>query len=604
MNEFEELENKLKNLLEQGSPPPVELRKAILELDEWINSQDFSSASQTQRELAQSYLMNLRSRLRQSEGNEAPSPTDAQQDPQIQPDEFDDLINIEPEPDFSGDNLTPIKSTESGSKMSPAHQPQAEEWMEDAERLFYRGRYTDAIRLFDRILQIEPKWERARQHRNEAENYLRTGYIPPVALPSEAASAFGKAQSAARVGRYKDALALIGKAQAVLRDSGIQRWQEGLEFEQKLQESIDAENVFQEGVQLFDQGNLDEAIESVETAARATGLPKYSDKAQEYRSIRDTLKKHNEALSSVSIDPKLVAQAKSYLELFSSNYGDNPLVQRFRTRLNNNIPRALGPLKEQARNLKNQAERSTSLDETHHIAQQAKSVLEQMRDLQGLDESSERLWNEVEKLLRDVTRLSNELEQARTAYENQRNWPSQAARLSQEVRERYPGDAGVIQFSRQLNRFFFLKNLVKIGLVILGLLLLAGIAWFGIGKFQDYQLSLTPTATQTATSTSTPTRTSTPTPTATITPTPTLTFTPTPTPTIAQTLRDVWARSNCYEGYPAIGKIPANSQVDFLPAERRFDNFSRECVLVEYEEFGSSIIGWILIADLGPVTNP
>lgn len=271
MNEFEELENKLKNLLEQGSPPPVELRKAILELDEWINSQDFSSASQTQRELAQSYLMNLRSRLRQSEGNEAPSPTDAQQDPQIQPDEFDDLINIEPEPDFSGDNLTPIKSTESGSKMSPAHQPQAEEWMEDAERLFYRGRYTDAIRLFDRILQIEPKWERARQHRNEAENYLRTGYIPPVALPSEAASAFGKAQSAARVGRYKDALALIGKAQAVLRDSGIQRWQEGLEFEQKLQESIDAENVFQEGVQLFDQGNLDEAIESVETAARATG---------------------------------------------------------------------------------------------------------------------------------------------------------------------------------------------------------------------------------------------------------------------------------------------------------------------------------------------
>jgi hypothetical protein len=41
--------------------------------------------------------------------------------------------------------------------------------------------------------------------------------------------------------------------------------------------------------------------------------------------------------------------------------------------------------------------------------------------------------------------------------------------------------------------------------------------------------------------------------------------------------------------------------VDFLPAERRFDNFSRECVLVEYEEFGSSIIGWILIADLGPV---
>jgi tetratricopeptide (TPR) repeat protein len=497
-----------------------------------------------------------------------------------------------------------LQPEEDKARSAPAHQPQAEEWMEQAERLFYSGRYTDAIRLFDRILQMEPKWERARQHRNESENYLRTGYIPPVALPSEAASSFGKAQSAARVGRYKDALALVGKAQAVLRDAGIQRWQEGLEFEQKLQESIDAENVYLEGMQLFEQGSLDEAIESVETAARATGLPKYSDKAQEYRAIRDTLKKHHEALSALNVDPQLAAQAKSYLELLASNYGENPIVQRFRSRLNNNIPRAIGPLKEQARALKNQTDRSATLDETHHLAQQTKAVLEQMRDLQGLDETSERLWNEVEKTLREVTRLENELEQSRQAYENQRNWPAQAARLSQEVRERYPSDPAVIQFSRQLNRFFFLKTLLKLGAGILALLILGGLAWFGFNQFQDYQLSLTPTATATATFTATPSRTPMPTATASMTPTPTVTFTPTPTPTIAQTLRDVWARSNCYEGYPAIGKIPANSQVDFLPAERRFDNFSRECVLVEYEEFGSSIIGWILIADLGPAPNP
>lgn len=599
MSEFEDLHEHLTSLLNQVSPPPVEIRKAILELDEWINSEEFSSSAPTEREHAQSLLKALRTKLRQSEGVETGEPVDSEPQPLLNQDAFEEIDpNLVVEPSQTA-KANPVKA-----KSTQAHQPQAEEWMEEAERLFYSGRYTDAIRLFDRILQMEPKWERARQHRNESENYLRTGYIPPVALPSEAASAFGKAQSAARVGRYKDALALISKAQAVLRDSGIQRWQEGLEFEQKLQENIDAENVYLEGIQLFEQGNLEEGIESVETAARATGLPKYSDKAQEYRAIRDALKKHHETLSALTIDPKLAAQAKAYLELLASNYGDNPIVQRFRSRLNTNIPRALGPLKEQARALKNQADRSATLDETHHLAQQAKSILEQMRDLQGLDETSERLYNEVEKLLRELNRLENDLEQSRVAYENQRNWPAQAARISQEVRERYPGDAGVIQFSRQLNRFFFLKTLLKIGLIILGLLIMVGIAWYGFGEFKAYQLSLTPTVTPTATHTATPSRTPTPTATSTVTPTPTLTSTPSPTPTIAQTLRDVWARSNCYEGYPAIGKIPANSQVDFLPAERRFDNFSRECVLVEYEEFGSSIIGWILIADLGPAPNP
>jgi tetratricopeptide (TPR) repeat protein len=603
VTEFEAFYDELKNLLSQLAPPPVEIRKAILEMDDWVNSEEFTSMSQVDRDRAQSLMKELRTKLRQVEGVETVSAPFDQEDQLLQAEEFVE----ETQPDFDAqiESQPPVStSNDTASRQTTARQPQAEDWMEEAERLFYSGRYNEAIRLFDRVLQVEPKWERARQHRNESENYLRTGYIPPVALPSEASSAFGKAQSAARVGRYKDALALIGKAQAVLRDSGIQRWQEGLEFEQKLQESIDAENVYQEGIQFFEQGNLDDAIESIETAARATGLPKYSDKAQEYRAIRDTLKKHHEALSALSVDPKLASQAKAYYELLLSNYGENPIVQRYHSRVKANIPRAIGPLQEQARTLKSQADRTGTLDETHHLAQQTKSILEQIRDLQGLDESTERLWNETEKLLREVTRLENDLEQSRLAYENQRNWPAQAARLSQEVRERYPGDPGVIQFSRQINRFFILKNLIKLGVLLLGFLLLGGLAWFGFGEYKAYQLSLTPTATATATFTPTPSRTPTPTATATITPTPTSTFTPSPTPTIAQTMRDVWARSNCYEGYPAIGKIPANSQVDFLPAERRFDNFSRECVLVEYEEFGSSIIGWILIADLGPVTNP
>jgi hypothetical protein len=62
----------------------------------------------------------------------------------------------------------------------------------------------------------------------------------------------------------------------------------------------------------------------------------------------------------------------------------------------------------------------------------------------------------------------------------------------------------------------------------------------------------------------------------------------------------VFARNGCYEKFTAIGKIPAGSNVRFLPAERRFDEFNRECVLVEYlSEGGAGIAGWILTLDVG-----
>jgi hypothetical protein len=62
--------------------------------------------------------------------------------------------------------------------------------------------------------------------------------------------------------------------------------------------------------------------------------------------------------------------------------------------------------------------------------------------------------------------------------------------------------------------------------------------------------------------------------------------------------RNIFARNGCYEAFTAIGRIPAGATVRFLPSDRRFDNLSRECLLVEYEGESGSVIGWILIVDL------
>jgi tetratricopeptide (TPR) repeat protein len=477
--------------------------------------------------------------------------------------------------------------------------------MEEAERLFYGGRYAEAIKLFDRVLQLEPNWERPRQHRAESENYLRTGYIPPVALPAEAASAFGKAQSAARVGRYSDAMALLNKAQNVLHDLGIQRWQEGLEFEQKLQENIDAESAFQEGLNLFKQGEIDEAIDRVETASRATGLPKYAEKAQQLRNIRETIRGIHETLSALNIEPRMVAQAKAELDKLSAEYGENPTFQRLQTRLEGTLPRAVAPLKDQARSLKAQAERAATLEETLYLARQARSQLEQIRNLEGMDESLDRLQTEVDRLIQAVERYEDELSQATTAYENNKRWPAQAARLSQEVRQRDPSDPGVMRLNRALRSFYAALSLLKIALAALVLLAIGAFGWWGINRFKAYLGSLTPTPTATPTATATASMTPTVTASPTLTSTPTSTFTPTSTPTVGIAMRDIWARGGCYEGHNAIGRIPAGGTLNFLPAERRFDQFNRECVLIEFQGEGKSVIGWVLFADIGsPEATP
>lgn len=292
MSKIENIENRVNEILMQETPTLAEMRRLMLEIDEHINSDNYQALSLDERGRLQSARKELKTRIRQQEDAE---------------EALENSATAEANQSKEWNDLPASVSRLSMPSASPAsHNSQAEESMEAAEKLFYSGRFSEAIKLYDRVLQMEPSWERAKQHRLEADNYLRTGYIPSVALPAEAASAYGKAQSAARVGRYNDALNLLLKAQAVLRELGIQRWQEGQEFEQKLQENIDAENAFQEGLKLFRAGQVDEAIEAVETAYRATGLPKYADRAQAIRKFKETLRNIHDVLNSSQTDPKVL----------------------------------------------------------------------------------------------------------------------------------------------------------------------------------------------------------------------------------------------------------------------------------------------------------
>jgi tetratricopeptide (TPR) repeat protein len=579
MLNVDDLLTRAQALLEQDNPPLPEVRRLMIEFDDAINSYDFSNLSADLRTRLQNAYQDLRTYMREQEQPKARQSAGAVG--------YEDV------------SYPPAAGPVSSGPVEREHNPYAEQQMEEGEKLFYGGRYTEAIKIYDQVLQIEPDWERARQHRNESENYLRTGHIPSVALPPEAATAFGKAQSAARLGRYQDAMTLLNKAQNHLRELGIQRWQEGQEFEQKLQQNIDAESVYEEGLSFFRQGQIDEGIDRIETAARATGLPKYNDKVQELRRVKETLRSVSEALSSSAFDPKAVSKAKTDLDGLLLEYGENPSITRLRGRMESAIPAIVEPIKEQVRELRNQAEAAGTIEIMESRTRQARGTLEQARKLGYSDEEIERLKAELDHMLRDIQRYKDNLQQGATVYNTNRNWPVAAARVSQEVRARFPNDPGVIELNKSLAQYNTIRGGIRYGLMALIVVVLGFFVWLGIGQARSFVLALTPTATPTVTATATATRTPTDLPTITVTPSRTPQPSLTPTPLAGTVARQVFARNGCYEAFTAIGRIPAGSTVRFLPSDRRFDNLSRECLLVEYEGETGSVIGWILIVDLG-----
>ncbi len=587
-NSYYLIENAYQSLQDNADTSIVDLRHLLLDIEELVSSDEYQGLPLEQRSSLQAKRKDLIQRIQGLENGNGGTAGNA--------DGHDGATA-----------QSPVAAAElSATRAEPEreHNPAAESQMEMAEKLFYSGRYAEAVQIFDRILQLEPNWERARQHRTEAENYLRTGYIPAVALPAEAASAYGKAQSAARVGRFADALALLETAQNALHELGIQRWQEGQDFAQKLQENIDAEKAFDEGLELFRRGNIDDSIERIQTAFDATGMPKYSERAQNLRKVKDSLRTIYESLNQAELDPQSASQAKAKLDSLVVEYGENPAFERLIERFKSITPRVVEPLKEQTRSLKNQAEHATTLEEGLYLNKQARQSLAQIHNLEGVDDSLDRLQVEIERQYKAYQKFDGDLQAANQAYEKNPAWPAEAARMSAEVATRFPVDPGVKELQRKLRSYRLKRVGIYAGVAGLGIIILLILGAFGKRQYNLYLLAQTPTITATPTSTATMTPTPTQTPTVTPTPLPTLTPTMTPTPINAFTQRDVYARNGCYEKFTSVGRIPAGASVRFLPAERRFDEFNRECVLVEYlTPEGGAIAGWVLTLDVG-ITLP
>ena len=334
----------------------------------------------------------------------------------------------------------------------PAHDPEAEKAMNEAEIDFFAGRYLDAIKKYEKVLKIEPNWERALQHKKQAEEYLRTGHIPTEALPPDAAILFGKAQSAARVMNFKRARELFEEAKEILEAQGISRFADGQKFEDELNKAEEAQGTYNKGLEVFNQGNIDEAINKVQMAADLAGIPMYKEKVAELRDVRETINQVRQKLYARPLTPELVLQASAALSELQARYNDNPLLGHLLTQRGIAVSQLVEQLFEKADRYLYEATISTSISVSINLLEQAEDT---MRVLEYLGEDDievkrrlsreQKEWKEIKTNLETAQQVKLQIENAFARHQSDK-----ALEGYRQLQSLYPSDGEVIVLGQKL----------------------------------------------------------------------------------------------------------------------------------------------------------
>ena len=169
MTLYDELIEKFDAFLAQDEPSLIEMRRLMLELEEFINSDDYQGLSIQERTQLQDARKVLRTKIRQQEDE-----NDLQGEiSSVGSDLPTNTPSAVPTPGNDGN----ISQDQQASPPAKEHDPIAEQQMEAAEKLFYSGRYAEAINIFDRVLQLEPSWDRAGWHGRLVFPRVRSGVV-------------------------------------------------------------------------------------------------------------------------------------------------------------------------------------------------------------------------------------------------------------------------------------------------------------------------------------------------------------------------------------------------------------------------------------------
>lgn len=634
IKQIEQLIEKYGKLSAQVTPNITDLKNSFEEIKELTSSKEFKSGVQDGTidfDLA-SKLKRLQDSLREKLDELSFNQNNAS----------GDSAQKEP-PQDNGKSETTAGST------FHDHNTTAKKLMDEADDAYWKGKWKEAYDLYEQVLQIEPDWPRAKDYSQKARyNYDNKVGIPKAAIPDTVKFAFARAESALSRWELENAKTFVVNAQSAANGLGLGKWDELDELAFRVENYIDINNSFQAAIAL-PESQIDEAIEKVEAAYEQSRRTLYSQKLEELKQkkarisfdngvklfvlgrLPEAIMKIEEAVNqqsgnSVYVDvyndftrfketqqeirqffdtQKIVASSFielekkfQFLEAVLAKYPDaaknHPGIRDLQLRFDAQRPLIISEIKSTLLALQKRFDSATKIDDAEMAHSEAADLLDlyarlgaDASDVRRSTERKESRQLELEKITSDLDTL------ALKANQKKRFTSSDEAERAGELLERFSNDPDVKKLQKPLDAHESQRKFRTGGIILGAIIALSIFSYFVLNQWQQYVVSLTPTATMTLT----------PSPTFTVTPSLTPTITPppsaTPLPPKLRILRDLYARTGCYERYRLIGRLPEGAIVTLLPSERKVDDLRRECVLVEYSSSGESIVGWVLLIDLG-----
>lgn len=566
MKKYEKLENQINTELERAEPSSVELKRLLSQVQDEASKLNKSDPDFIESgPFLNTLHKNLENEIKKLEREDKSKPSSEKK---------------------VGSETPKVSATNS------VHIPEAEKLMKQAEELFYQGEYPAAIQIYKQVIDLEPNWQTAVDHRDEAEKSHRTGKIPSVILPHDVIEKMSGLESAFRNRNLDIAKDKIDSAIQLMKSKGFTKWEEGFLWREKIINFMGAAEAFQKGESLFLSGEIYKAITQMEIAHSVTQYTDYKDKLDECKAVKEKLDFINQAKKS---DPNEMLEAIDAYEALEANYSGNPAVDKSKTNLVNKSKDLVSQLKSEIDNFL-QTYSFSDIFESQKKLKEVHAKIIQVKKLSGFMTSSVEVPSEDEKRisnkLSEVETAVNNLNQANATYVNN---PKSANELYEKLFDDYSRDPEVNKLGRNLSKFRRNRKITNIALIVLGALISLAVLYFGISSIikQIEQVNLSKTPTATATATLTPTSTATLTPTATTTTTPTYT----PTPAVYTTVNErSYLRTRCSIDSPMWNTYPIPKGTSLIPIKWDYDASGRGCVYVTYQ-YGEELISGFLYED-------